>query len=160
MVCGVAGLMKDINKCVILRAKVGGAYSSEVKLFESILEKMEFEGFYLIGDKGYDSIKIIKEIKKRKFKPVIKVRETFRIEVKSEERKEAKEYSERKEIYKQRWRIEGVFGNIKQALGSYEPTRIEKLAKIYILSKFCIYNVSVLLSILFLKLFSLFSLSF
>lgn len=90
MVCAVIGLMKQKRKNVIWGLEAGKAYSNECKLFKSLLKKMEFQGFYFIGDKGYDSIEIIRKIKEKGYKPVIKIKETFRIEVKNEIRKEAK----------------------------------------------------------------------
>lgn len=153
-VCAIAGLMRG-GKRVILGVEAGKAYSSEINLLKSLLKDMKFRGFYFIGDKGYDSKDIIKEIKKKGFKPVIKIKETFRVEVRDELRKEAKSYSMRENLYKIRSRIEGVFGSIKQALGSYERTTKENLARLYSISKFAIYNVYILINFLFFKIFSL-----
>ncbi|MCX7720672.1 MAG: transposase [Dictyoglomus thermophilum] len=76
---------------IILGVEGGKAYTS-----------YKFKGFYFIGDKGYDSIEIIREIKERGFKPVIKIKETFRVGVKDELRKEAKRYSMREDLCKKR----------------------------------------------------------
>ncbi|MGB9809189.1 MAG: transposase, partial [Caldanaerobacter sp.] len=64
-ICVTIGLIGS-RKRVVLGVEEGKAYSSEVNLLKSLLKKMEFRGFYFIGDKGYDSIEIIRDVKERR----------------------------------------------------------------------------------------------
>lgn len=103
-VCAIVGLMRKERR-IVLGVEGGKAYTSEINLFKSLLKYVKFKGFYFIGDKGYDSIEIIREIKEKG--------------VKDKFRKKAKRYSMREDLYKKRSRIESVLGSIKQALLSY-----------------------------------------
>uniref|UniRef100_A0A7V4DX96 IS4/IS5 family transposase n=1 Tax=Dictyoglomus thermophilum TaxID=14 RepID=A0A7V4DX96_DICTH len=156
----IIGIRKDIKKNIVMGVKAGKAYESEVKIAKNILrEGIELNGEYFVGDKAYDSIELIKEIEKRGIKPAIKVKETFRVDVRDEKRKRSKRYSEDKKIYKERNRIESVFGNVKRGGRDYFNTKIENLARIYAISLFVLFNIRILLiwllKIAFLKISSL-----
>jgi hypothetical protein len=77
------------------------------------------------------------------------VKETFRVDVVDERRKKSKKYSEKERIYKERNRIESVFGNIKRGGRDYFDTKIENLARIYAISLFILFNIRILLICLF-----------
>jgi phosphoribosyl-ATP pyrophosphohydrolase len=156
----IIGVRKDIKKNIVMGVKAGKAYESEVKIAKEILEGgIELNGEYFIGDKAYDSTELIKDIENRGIKPAIKVKETFRIDVKDERRKRAKRYSEDEKVYKERNRIESVFGNVKRGGRDYFNTKKENLARIYAISLFILFNIRILLIWLFktpfLKVFTL-----
>jgi hypothetical protein len=88
-------------------------------------------------------------IEELKLKPVIPVEDTLRRKVKNKYRNKIKAiYDENKEIYKDRYKIEQLFGKIKNAYGDRDNTKNYNLASVFVLIRFLIYNIAVLLSIL------------
>jgi hypothetical protein len=132
---------------------VGLPYSDERKLLREILDKVKIaEGSLILGDKiyGMDNKLAKKLIDELKVKPIIPVEDSIRYKVRDPYRKKLKEiYEENKELYKGRYRIEQLFGKIKNAYGDRDNTRIYKLASVFVLMRFLIYNIAVLLAILF-----------
>ncbi len=136
------------GKRFILRVAAGGSYASEVKLGREILKWIVSDGFIrevlrnkpFLGDKAYDSIEFIKELVNLGFRPYIRVRETFRKGIKSGIRKLCKELIKRDRIYRERGRIESIFGELKQDLGSYERTKNFKIAELFVMAKFVLFN--------------------
>jgi hypothetical protein len=51
-----------------------------------------------------------------------------------------KELVESDEVYKQRGRIESIFGEVKQDLGSYERTKNFEIAQLFVMAKFALFN--------------------
>ncbi len=97
------------------------SYASEVKAGKKIIRWLGHRGFILnvlkgepfLGDKVYDSIGFIELLKRVGFRPYVKVKETFRKNVKPEVRLRAKRLTESNKLYSFRGLIEGIFGEIK-----------------------------------------------
>nr|WP_245960299.1 transposase [Hydrogenothermus marinus] len=103
---------------MVLWAEEGEAYASEIKLLERALKNIDISKikvYSFIADKGFDSIKIMEDIAKSGVELAIRVKETFRINVKHPLRKKSKEGWNKFGRY--RYLIESLFGNIKQKLG-------------------------------------------
>ena len=136
------------GKRFILTGVSGESYASEVKLGRKILGWILSESFTrrvlkdrpFLGDKAYDSIEFIEKLLLLGVKPYIKIKETFRKGIKSEVRKMCKELVESDEVYKQRGRIESIFGEVKQDLGSYERTKNFEIAQLFVMAKFALFN--------------------
>ncbi len=62
----------------------------------------------------------------------------------------AKELVESDGIYRYRGLIEGIFGEIKNDVGSYERTKSFHIAQLFVLAKFCLFNLWVLFLILWI----------
>ena len=60
--------------------------------------------------------------------------------VRSEFRKVAQQFVDSDDLYKQRGRIEALFGEVKQAVGSYERTKSFHIAVLFVLAKFVLFN--------------------
>jgi len=91
------------------------SYASEVKVVKRIFHwlcergfiRRVLEGKLFLGDKAYDSKKSIEVVDSVGLKPYIKVRETFRGGIRSEERLRAKELVESDGIYRYRGSYRG-----------------------------------------------------
>ena len=118
---------------IVLSAETKGAYASEVRL---LLEALK--GAYFIADKCYESIEIMEELRKLKITSAIKVKETFRKEVKHPLKKKSKVFWE--EYGKQRYLIESLFGTIKLKLGSHFKVKDKEIAQKMGLGVFVLYN--------------------
>ena len=144
------------GKRFIVSLSCGGSYSSEVKLAQEVLNFVfqsntvyrYLKGKPILGDKAYDSEEFINELLLLGFKPYIKVRESFRRKVVSPVRKLCKRLVEGDELYKKRGMVEGIFGEIKQALGSYERTKDFQIAQLFVIAKFCVFNLCILVFVI------------
>ena len=67
-------------------------------------------------------------------KPYIKDRKTFRVGVRSPLRLMCKKLVDSDGVYRRRNQIEGIFGEVKQAFGSYEKTRSYHIAELFVIS--------------------------
>jgi len=98
------------------------------------------KGSLLLGDKAYDSRKFIEFVLLAGLKLYVKVRESFRSEIRSEVRLKCKELLKTEGIYRFRGLIESIFGEIKQDLGSYGYERTKSfhfhIAQLFVLVKF------------------------
>ncbi|WP_121922726.1 transposase [Hydrogenothermus marinus] len=111
-------IVTEDKKRIVLWAEEGEAYASEIKLLERALKNIDISKikvYSFIADKGFDSIKIMEDIAKSGVELAIRVKETFRINVKHPLRKKSKEGWNKFGRY--RYLIESLFGNIKQKLG-------------------------------------------
>jgi hypothetical protein len=143
----------ESGKRFVLTVLPERSYASEVKVGEKIVHWLSCRGFILnvlkgkpfLGDKAYDSISFIELLERIGFKPYIKVKETFRKGVRSEVRLRAKRLVESDEIFRYRGLIESIFGEIKNDVGSYERTKSFHIAQLFVLAKFCLFNLWVFL---------------
>jgi len=140
------------GKRFILTALSGESYASEVKLGNKLFYWLSSRGFVLkalkgkplLGDKAYDSEEFIGLVLSSGLLPYIKVKESFRRRVKSELRLKCKELVESDDVYRFRGLIESIFGEIKQDVGSYERTKSFRIAQLFVLAKFILFNLGVL----------------
>ncbi len=139
--------------------KVGKPYTDERKLFKEILKEISLdEKIYIIGDRlyGMDSQLSKLLLEEYRLTPVIPVKEGIRNNVKDPYRRMLKDiYEENKEIYKERYKIEQLIGKIKNVYGDRDNTRIFSLACVFVLMRFLLYNISILMAlfIFFLSFF-------
>jgi hypothetical protein len=96
-----------------LGCETGKAYASEIKMLNQILNKQRTT---FIADKGYDSISVIQKILDIGLIPAIKIKQTFRVKIKHPLRQLSKENWLK--YGKKRYRIESLFGNIKNKANS------------------------------------------
>ena len=128
------------------------SYTSEVKAGERIIRWLGCRGFILnvlkgksfLGDKAYDSVRFIELLENIGLESYIKIKETFRKGIKSEVRLRAKRLIESNKLYHFRGLIEEIFGEIKNDVGSYERTKSFHVAQLFVLAKFCLFNLWVL----------------
>jgi hypothetical protein len=93
-----------------------------------ILNKVDFiKGLPFIVDKGYASISIIQKILDIGFIPAIKMKQTLRVKIKHPLRQLSKENWLK--YGKKRYRIESLFGNIKNKANSVFKVKREDIAK-------------------------------
>ncbi len=143
----------ESGKRFVLTVLPEQSYASEVKVGEKIICWLGRRGFILnvlrgkplLGDKAYDSVKFIELLENVGLEPYIKVKETFRKGIKSEVRLRAKRFIKSNSLYRLRGLIEGIFGEIKNDVGSYERTKSFHIAQLFVLAKFCLFNLWVLL---------------
>ena len=149
------------GKRVVVSAVAGKGYSNEIKLGGQVLQWISFEeafrkiveGKALLADKGYDSEDFICQVLSAGFKPYVKIRNQGI--VRSEFRKVAQQFVDSDDLYKQRGRIEALFGEVKQALGSYERTKSFHIAVLFVLAKFVLFNLcAVFVAVIFQTLSS------
>jgi len=69
-----------------------------------------------IADKGYDAVDIIESLLNRGFEPAIRIKESMRMSIRHPLRKLSNENWKR--YGKMRYRVEQLFGSIKQKIGS------------------------------------------
>jgi len=43
-------------------------------------------------------------------------------------------------LYKKRGMVEGIFGEVKQELGIYERTKDLQITQLFVIAKFCVFN--------------------
>ncbi|GAB6077291.1 hypothetical protein JCM12825_21690 [Desulfurobacterium crinifex] len=153
------------GKRVVVGAVAGKGYSNEIKLGGQIIQWISFEeafrriveGKTLLADKGYDSEDFICQVLSAGFKPYVKIRNQGI--VRSEFRKVAQQFVDSDDLYKQRDGIEVLFGEVKQALGSYERTESFHIAMLFVLAKFILFNLCAVLVVMIFQTptFALFS---
>lgn len=140
-------LMGQANKRkFVVSAKAGRAYASEIKLVEPLIPKIT-PGSYVLGDKGFDCIRILEKIKKKRCMAAIAIKEGRRREVRNSLRKQSRENSLNPEIYSKRTLVEGLFGNVKQKLSSHVRVFRLDIAKTFSLLRLALFNVAVLVSL-------------
>jgi len=74
------------------------------------------KGLPFIADKGYDAVDIIESLLDRRFEPAIRIKETMRMSTRHALRKLSNENWKR--YGRMRYRVEQLFGSIKQKIGS------------------------------------------
>jgi len=140
------------GKRFIVSLSCDSGYLSEVKLVEEVLNfvfhsdafRCYLKGKPVLGDKAYDSERFIRKLLFLGLKPYIKVRESFRRKVVSSVRRLCKGLVEVDSLYRKRGMVEGIFGEVKQALGCYERTKDFQIAQLFVIAKFCVFNLWIL----------------
>ena len=101
----------------------------------------------VLGDKGFDCIRILEKIKKKRCMAAIAIKEGRRREARNSLRKQSRENSLNPEIYSKRTLVEGLFGNVKQKLSSHVRVFRLDIAKTFSLLRLALFNVAVLVSL-------------
>ena len=113
-VAAVIGLVS--KKRFVVSAKAGRSYAGETKLTEPQLKALPDGKGSVLGDKGFDSIEIMRIITAKGYRPVIPIKSPMiakdPIRIQSDE-------NAKKKLYRKRPLIEGLFGNVKQKLSSH-----------------------------------------
>lgn len=143
----VAALIGLIGKKrYIISANAGPPYSGETTLVQPLLEQMPKSSYgYVLGDKAYDSLRIMTTVSKKGYQPVIPAKQGRFCTIKDRLRKQSNQNAQNHDIYKQRTLIEGLFGNIKQKLSSHVRIFKLEIAQTFALLRFALLNISVLL---------------
>jgi len=141
-VMGLAG-----KRRFVVSTMAGPAYASDMTLIQPLIEQLPPGKGCVLGDKGFDSHRIMATIIEKGYDPVIPIkRGRGRSCVKDPLRQRSQNNAE-KPIYKKRTLIEGLFGNIKQKLSSHVRIFKFEIAKMFALLRFALLNISVLISI-------------
>jgi Transposase DDE domain. len=144
----------DENKLKIITAvETGGPYESEIEMLRKALKKLQPQkGLPFIADKGYDAVDIIESLLDRGFEPAIRIKETMRMSIRHPLRKLSNENWKR--YGKMRYRVEQLFGSIKQKIGSSFKLLREDLARKASIACAILWNFWVLATYLFLLFLS------
>lgn len=144
----------DENKRKIITAvETGGPYESEVEMLRNALKRLKPQkGLPFIADKGYDAVDIIESLLDRGFEPAIRIKETMRMSIRHPLRKLSNENWKR--YGKMRYRVEQLFGSIKQKIGSSFKLLRKDLARKASLACAILWNFWVLATYLFLLFLS------
>ena len=142
-------MVVDENKRRIITAvEDGGPYESEIEMLRKVLKRLEPQkGLPFIADKGYDAVDIIESLLDGGFEPAIRIKETMRMSIRHPLRKLSKENWKR--YGKMRYRIEQLFGSIKQKIGSSFKLLREDLARKASIACAILWNFWVLATYLF-----------
>jgi len=132
----------------VTSATAGPAYASDMTLIQPLLEQLPQGKGVVLGDKGFDSHRIMATIIEKGYHPVIPIKRGRHYpRIKDPLRQQSQQNAENHRIYKQRTLIEGLFGNVKQKLSSHVRIFKIEIAKIFALLRFALLNISVLISI-------------
>ena len=141
---------------VPIAVKVGEPYSDERKLFKEILKETSLdEGSYIIGDRlyGMDSQLAKLLLEEYKLTPVIPVKDGIRKRIRDPYMRKLKEiYEDNKEVYRERYKIEQLIGKIKNVYGDRDNTKSYNLACVFVLMRFLLYNIALLITLFILLL--------
>ena len=138
---GLAG-----KKRFVVSAKAGQAYAGDTTLVEPLLLNLPRGKGSVLGDKGFDSGKLMNIIVAKGYKPVIPIKQRRGSSVNNPLRAQSQKNAETL-IYKKRTLIEGLFGNIKQKLSSHVKIFKLEIAKVFALLRFALLNISVLVGL-------------
>lgn len=143
---GLAG-----GKRFVVSAGAGKSYAGDTTLVQPLLEKLESGRGYVLGDKGFDSNRIMATIIEKGYCPAIDIKQGYLKKnirkIKDPLRLQSKKNADNEKIYNQRTLIEGLFGNIKQKLSSHVRVFKLEIAKTFALLRFALLNISVLVGI-------------
>ena len=134
------------KKRFVVSASAGRAYAGETTLVQPQLEALPEGKGSILGDKCYDSAKIMMTIKQKGYRPVIPIKHYCHYETKDPLRLES-DLNAQKKIYRKRTLIEGMFGNLKQKLSSHIKAFRIGIAQTFALLRFAILNMTVLVSL-------------
>lgn len=144
----VGALIDIINKRrFVLSARAGPPYAGDVGLIEPLIDKINQPKSYILGDKGFDCIRLIKLILSKLCQPVIDIKAGRFNKIKRPLRILSKHNVEKSGIYTKRPLIEGLFGNIKQKLSSHVRIFNLDIVQKFALIRFVLLNMAVLASI-------------
>jgi hypothetical protein len=141
VVMGLAG-----GRRFIVSARAAGAYAGETTLIQPQLEALPEGKGSVLGDKGYDSGKIMMTIKGKGYRPVIPIKRGRNIFPPKDPLRLESERNAEKRIYRKRPLIEGLFGNVKQKLSSHIKIFKLEIAKTFALLRFALLNAAVLVA--------------
>jgi hypothetical protein len=144
----------DENKRKIITAvETGGPYESEIEILRKALKRLKPQkGLPFIADKGYDAVDIIESLLDGGFEPAIRIKETMRMSIRHPLRKLSNENWKR--YGKIRYRVEQLFGSIKQKIGSSFKLLREDLSRKASIACAILWNFWVLATYLFLLFLS------
>lgn len=144
----VAALLGILGKRrFVLSARAGPPYAGDVGLVEPLINKINQPGSYVLGDKGFDCIRLLELILFKKCQPVIDIKQGRLNQIKHPLRLLSKRNVNESGIYTKRPLIEGLFGNIKQKLSSHVRIFNLDIAKKFVLIRFALLNMAVLASL-------------
>ena len=135
------------GKRFVVSAAAGPPYAGDTTLIQPLLLRLPKGKGFVLGDKGFDSIRVMTTIADKGYRPVIPIkrgRHHYRVK---EPLRLASERNAQGKIYRQRPLIEGLFGNIKQKLSSHVRIFKVEIAKTFALLRFALLNISVLVRI-------------
>jgi len=139
---------------IITAVETGRPYESEIKMLREALSRLEAQkGLPFIADKGYDSVDIIQTLLDKGFEAAISIKETMKMSIKHSLRKLSKGNWEK--YGKVRYKIEQLFGSIKQKVGSSFNLLREDLARKASIACAILWNFWLL--VIYLFLFALFT---
>ncbi|MFA5169048.1 MAG: transposase [Candidatus Omnitrophota bacterium] len=139
-ILAVAGVLG--KRRFVFTAKAGPPYASEIKLAEPLVPQLP-SGSCVLGDKGFDCIRLLEAIILRGCVPVIAIKETARFQIRNPLRLLSKKNAAGT-VYKKRTLIEGLFGNTKQKLASHVRVFNLEIAKVFALLRFALFNMAIL----------------
>jgi hypothetical protein len=146
----VVVVANDRGNAVIMSCEAGGPYASEVEMLRKILRRVRrLENVPFLADRGYDAVDVIRRVLELGGVPSIKIKETFRKSVRHPLRKLSRENWER--YGRGRYRVESVFGSMKQKLGSGFRVVREDVAKKMAIACALLWNIYMLWVLLFLS---------
>jgi hypothetical protein len=128
-------------------ARAGKAYAGETTLIQPQLEALPTGKGSVLGDKGYDSAKIMMTIKEKGYRPVIPIKRGRNLFPPKDPLRIESDRNAQKSIYHKRTLVEGMFGNIKQKLSSHIKVFNIEIAETFALLRFALLNMSVLVSL-------------
>ena len=130
----------------VVSANAGPSYTGDTVLIQPLLEKLPQGKGSVLGDKGFDSHRIMATVIEKGYRPVIPIKRRKDCHINDPLRLISQKNAD-KPIYKKRTLVEGLFGNIKQKLSSHVRIFKTEIAKIFALLRFALLNVSVLIAI-------------
>lgn len=142
LVMGLSG-----RRRYVVSANAGPPYAADTKLIQPLLEHLSPGQGRVLGDKGFDSIRIMETVRQKGYRPVIPARCGRCQAVKDPLRIQSDRASKTYAIYKQRTLIEGLFGNLKQKLSSHVRIFKMRMAQFFALLRFALLNASVLVAV-------------
>jgi len=99
----IAALMEQIGRRrFVVSARAGPPYAGETKLIAPLLEALPRGDGHVLGDKGFDSIRIMETIIKKGYHPVIPVKTSRHSKIRHPLRKISKRNADNPAIYNQR----------------------------------------------------------
>jgi hypothetical protein len=145
--------VNENGRRIITAVESGGPYESEIEMLRKALKRLKPQkGLPFIADKGYDAVDIIENLLDRGFEPAIRIKETMRMGIRHPLRKLSNENWKR--YGKMRYRVEQLFGSIKQKIGSSFNLLREDLARKVSIACAILWNFYLLATSLFLLLLS------
>ena len=144
------GALMGLNgkKRFVVSASAGPSYTGDTTLIQPLLEDLPQGKGYVLGDKGFDSHKIMATVIQKGYRPAIDIKQGRLLQnIKDPLRIQSKKYADNPKIYNQRTLVEGLFGNIKQKLSSHVRIFKLEIAKIFALLRFALLNISVLVGL-------------
>ena len=130
----------------VVSAKADKSYAGETTLIQPQLEALPTGKGSILGDKGYDSAKIMMTIKQKGYRPVIPIKRGRRLLIPRDPLRIESDQNAQKKIYRKRTLVEGMFGNVKQKLSSHIKIFKLDIAKTFALLRFALLNISVLVA--------------